>query len=63
VSDVATEKPRCLVCDTELPFDAAVEKAEIVECTSCGQEHEVTDVSEAGVVVDLAPEVGEDWGE
>lgn len=55
--------PTCLVCDTPFAVDPAWEKGEIVECGSCGQEHEVSEKSEAGAKLDLAPEVEEDWGE
>ena len=55
--------PTCLVCDTPFTVDDAWEKGEIVECTSCGQEHEVSEISPAGPKLDLAPEVEEDWGE
>ena len=53
----------CLVCDAELEVAATTEKGEIVECASCGQEHEVVDATDGRVAVELAPEVEEDWGE
>lgn len=59
----AITAPKCLVCDTELEVAEDWEKGEIVECGACGQEHEVLERSDAGVRVDLAPEVEEDWGE
>ncbi|WP_282695045.1 lysine biosynthesis protein LysW [Streptomyces sp. CC208A] len=55
--------PKCLVCDTDFEVQADWEKGEITECTACGQEHEVVEKTEAGVRLDLAPEVEEDWGE
>jgi alpha-aminoadipate carrier protein LysW len=39
------------------------EKGEIIECTACGQEHEVTAATEGDVRIALAPEIEEDWGE
>jgi alpha-aminoadipate carrier protein LysW len=53
----------CLVCDTALETSPGMEKGEIVECSSCGQEHEVVAVTDTRVSVELAPEVEEDWGE
>lgn len=55
--------PQCLVCDTGFEVKDDWEKGEIIECTACGQEHEVVERSDAGVRVELAPEVEEDWGE
>lgn len=54
--------PTCLVCDSAFEVSADWEKGEIVECTGCGQEHEVLETADA-VTVGLAPEVEEDWGE
>lgn len=54
---------KCLVCDSALEVGATPETGEIIECGSCGQEHEVTGVNAGAIVVDLAPEVEEDWGE
>ncbi len=60
----AIAAPKCLVCDTDFEVQEDWEKGEITECTACGQEHEVTKKSAAaGVRLDLAPEVEEDWGE
>ena len=53
----------CVVCAEPIPVDAGVEKAEIVPCSACGQEHEVASVGPDGVVLEAAPEVEEDWGE
>lgn len=55
--------PQCLVCDTDFSVAADWEKGEIVECAGCGQEHEVTDINDGTVAVELAPELEEDWGE
>jgi len=53
----------CLVCDSALDIADGSEKGEIVECGTCGQEHELTNASDSGYEVSLAPEVEEDWGE
>ena len=58
-----TTSPQCLVCDTAFAPAEDWEKGEIIECEACGQEHEVVGTSDARFVVDLAPEVEEDWGE
>lgn len=55
--------PQCLVCDTGIDIEADWETGEIIECTACGQEHEVVERSETAVRIELAPEVEEDWGE
>ncbi|MGW0204473.1 lysine biosynthesis protein LysW [Streptomyces sp. NPDC003233] len=60
---LATAVASCLVCDTEFEVRDDWEKGEITECAACGQEHEVVEKSAAGVRLDLAPEVEEDWGE
>jgi alpha-aminoadipate/glutamate carrier protein LysW len=53
----------CLVCDSQLEVAETPEKGEILECGSCGQEHEVVSVAGGTITVELAPEVEEDWGE
>ncbi|MFX4294937.1 lysine biosynthesis protein LysW [Streptomyces bohaiensis] len=63
MSTTVTTAAVCLVCDSELAIEGGSEKGEIVECGTCGQEHELTAASDAGYEVSLAPEVEEDWGE
>lgn len=53
----------CVVCTSPIDVAPDVEKAEIVPCGSCGQEHEVAEISATGVTLEAAPEVEEDWGE
>ncbi|MFI9815809.1 lysine biosynthesis protein LysW [Saccharothrix variisporea] len=53
----------CLVCDSALEVAPDAEKGEIVECGSCGQEHEVVEAADGRFAVAFAPEVEEDWGE
>ncbi|MFC4101378.1 lysine biosynthesis protein LysW [Paenibacillus xanthanilyticus] len=52
----------CLVCKDEITVEQNATTGEIVECESCGQEHEV---HAAGNIftVELAPEIEETWGE
>jgi alpha-aminoadipate carrier protein LysW len=58
-----TVTPNCLVCDTAFDVQDDWDKGEIIECTACGQEHEVVERSANGIKIELAPEVEEDWGE
>ncbi len=50
----------CPECDANVPTDD-VQKAEVRACPECGTALEV--VSLDPVVLDLAPEPDEDWGE
>ena len=52
---------RCPECEAEVPTSDTVRVHEIVECADCGSELEVVDV--APVLLAVAPEVEEDWGE
>ena len=56
-----SDTAECVECgaDVALPEDAEI--GEIVDCTTCGTELEVIDVSPA--VLEPAPELQEDWGE
>lgn len=51
----------CVECECEIALDDGVMEHEIVVCPDCGVELEV--VSLAPVVLELAPEEEEDWGE
>ncbi|MGE7185726.1 lysine biosynthesis protein LysW [Peribacillus sp. NPDC006672] len=55
-------KLNCVVCNDDLQVAEDVIVGEIVECTSCGQEHEVQTVGE-NISIGLAPEIEETWGE
>lgn len=44
-----------------MPADAIV--GEIVSCKDCGSEYEVAEISNGGVLLKAAEQVGEDWGE
>jgi alpha-aminoadipate carrier protein LysW len=50
----------CPECEAEIELED-VEKGEIVSCPDCGAELEV--VGMGPVVLELAPEEEEDWGE
>jgi alpha-aminoadipate carrier protein LysW len=51
----------CVECGAAVSLHADLEVAEIVDCTTCGAELEVVDVSPP--VLEKAPELEEDWGE
>ncbi len=50
----------CPECDNTISLDKPL-RGEIVVCSDCGAELEV--VSENPLVLDLAPQEEEDWGE
>jgi alpha-aminoadipate carrier protein LysW len=52
---------KCPECAAELNLAPDVEVAEIVVCPDCGVELEV--MSLEPIMLELAPEVEEDWGE
>lgn len=56
-----TTTAECVECGAELTLADDAEIGEIVDCTTCGTELEVIDVNPP--VLDLAPELEEDWGE
>jgi alpha-aminoadipate carrier protein LysW len=49
----------CPVCGAEFQFGDATEKGEIITCSDCGSELEVTGPDS----VQEAPQEEEDWGE
>ena len=51
----------CPECGAVVAFDEEPMVGEIAECEECGVELEVTGANP--LVVELAPEVEEDWGE
>lgn len=51
----------CVECGADIELADDVEVGEIVDCPTCGSELEVVDVDP--VVLELAPELEEDWGE
>ena len=51
----------CPECAAEIQLSADVEEGEIIICADCGVELEV--VSLNPVVLEMAPEEAEDWGE
>jgi alpha-aminoadipate/glutamate carrier protein LysW len=51
----------CIECGGTVPLQGELIRGEIVQCPDCGVELEVVGLNPP--VVDLAPEVEEDWGE
>jgi alpha-aminoadipate carrier protein LysW len=53
----------CTECGAGIavPEDAIV--GEIVSCKDCSSEYEVAEISNGGVMLKPAEQVGEDWGE
>lgn len=51
----------CPECEAALDVPDDVMQGEIMECAECGAELEVMSVQP--LVIELAPEVEEDWGE
>lgn len=60
IEDTSTLSPNCPECDAALTLSGP-RVSEIVECDECRAELEV--MSTQPLVVALAPEVEEDWGE
>lgn len=53
---------KCPSCGAKVKLENDVVTGEIIECTSCGEELEVT-VKEDTATLEFAPDVEEDWGE
>ncbi|AMO50039.1 alpha-aminoadipate carrier protein LysW [Kosakonia oryzendophytica] len=53
---------KCLTCSSSVDVVDDILVGEIVECSACGQEHELVKDSN-GYHLEFAPEVEEDWGE
>ena len=51
----------CPECEAEITLDAGTEAGEIIVCSDCGVDLEVTSIDPAAV--QLAPMEQEDWGE
>jgi alpha-aminoadipate carrier protein LysW len=51
----------CPVCGAEVNLDSDTLVGELIECTECGTELEVISVNP--VIVGVAPQEEEDWGE
>ncbi|MEV0308337.1 lysine biosynthesis protein LysW [Nonomuraea fuscirosea] len=61
MSDVGVSEVRCPACEGDVEIDSSTRQFEIVECPDCRSELEVIGLSP--MMLALAPEVDEDWGE
>ncbi|MBU9723426.1 MULTISPECIES: lysine biosynthesis protein LysW [Bacillaceae] len=52
----------CLVCQSDIKFGNESFVGEIIECSDCGEEHEVVEEN-GSLTIGLAPEIEESWGE
>jgi len=52
---------KCPVCEADVKAESGVMLGELLNCSDCGTELEVTSLSP--LTVEEAPEVQEDWGE
>lgn len=52
---------RCPECDASLSLDRSPLRGQVIRCSDCGVELEVTSVEP--LMLERAPEVEEDWGE
>jgi alpha-aminoadipate carrier protein LysW len=61
MSATGTSVVSCPECEADVQIDPGIRQSEIIECPDCRIELEVVGLSP--VVLALAPEVAEDWGE
>lgn len=52
----------CLTCSAEILIEQNTMAGELIECTGCGQGHEVIE-KDGKLGITFAPEIEEDWGE
>ncbi|WP_173918664.1 lysine biosynthesis protein LysW [Halobacillus sp. Marseille-Q1614] len=52
----------CLVCQSTIELEDETFVGEIIECSDCGEEHEVVEEN-GSLTLGLAPEIEESWGE
>lgn len=52
----------CLVCESTIEMEGETFVGEIIECSDCGEEHEVIEQNNT-LTLGLAPEIEESWGE
>ncbi len=55
-------KGQCPICDADVQVDNP-ELSEIVNCSDCGSQLVVSQISDNSLIFEEAPEVEEDWGE
>lgn len=52
---------QCPTCDAQVPILPGTIQGELIECRECGSELEVISINP--IVLEEAPEAGEDWGQ
>jgi len=55
------EQTECNICGADMDLGQNVIENELIECSDCGAEFEVTGVNP--VRLEMAPQEEEDWGE
>lgn len=58
---MTNEAPPCPECDAEVDIPGDAMENELLSCAECGIELEIMSLDP--LVLELAPEVEEDWGE
>lgn len=53
--------PKCPECAGILDLDEGVMQGELIPCADCGAELEI--ITLCPLIIELAPELEEDWGE
>lgn len=61
MQETATIQSACPECDAAIAFSRVPLRGQVTRCRDCRVELEVTGVEP--IVLELAPEVEEDWGE
>ena len=61
MSQTASVQVNCPECDATVGFERSPLNGEIIHCSDCNAELEV--VCTHPIILELAPEVEEDWGE
>ncbi|MCG8605548.1 lysine biosynthesis protein LysW [bacterium] len=56
-----SQSVKCPICDADLTLDSDTIQGELVECSDCGTELEVTSIQPFRV--QEAPQEEEDWGQ
>lgn len=57
-----TNQSLCPTCEAEVVFEGDILDGELITCSGCGSDLEVM-IKNNDVILELAPEIQEDWGE
>lgn len=61
MSETSTAQAACPECDASVGFEREPLNGQVCRCSDCGVELEVTRLSP--LMLEVAPEIEEDWGE